>query len=101
MMPCISFEGARTESHGGIFAGHLVEHLERDEVVELVRLAFSRLRPGGVLVVETVNPMCLLTHATFYEDLTRTGPVPPLALKWLAESCGFAPVEHRVLRADT
>ena len=50
--------GRPEESHGGIFAGHLVEHLERGEVVELVRLAFSRLRPGGALVIETVNPMC-------------------------------------------
>ena len=85
--------GRPEESHGGIFAANLVEHLERGEVVELVRLAFSRLRPGGALVIETVNPMCLLTHATFYGDFTRVGPLPPLALKWLAESCGFAPVE--------
>ena len=35
----------------------------------------------------------LLTYATFYGDFTRVGPVPPLALKWLAESCGFTPVE--------
>ena len=38
--------GRPEESHGGIFAAHLVEHLEREEIVELVRLAFSRLRPG-------------------------------------------------------
>ena len=81
------------ESHGGIFAAHLVEHLERGEVVELVRLAWSRLRPGGVLVIETVNPMCLQTLATFSGDFTRGGPVPPPALKWLAESCGFGPAE--------
>ena len=86
-------QGRPRESHGGIFAGHLLEHLDRDEVVELVRLAFSRMMPGGVLVVETVNPMSLHTHATFHEDLTRTGPVPPLALKGLAESCGFAPID--------
>jgi hypothetical protein len=85
--------GCPEGSLGGIFAGRLVEHLERAEVIELVRLAFSRLQPDGVFVVETVNPMCLLTHTTFHEDFTRTVPVPPLALKWLAESCGFAPVE--------
>jgi SAM-dependent methyltransferase len=90
----LNYLRARPEgSHGGIFAGRLVEHLERAEVIELVRLAFSRLQPDGVFVVETVNPMCLLTHTTFHEDFTRTVPVPPLALKWLAESCGFAPVE--------
>jgi O-antigen chain-terminating methyltransferase len=80
-------------SHDGIFAGHVVEHLERADVIELVRLAFSRLRPDGVFVVETVNPMCLLTHTTFGEDFTRTAPASPLALKWFAEACGFAPAE--------
>ena len=85
--------GRPEESQGGIFAGHLVEHLERGEVVELVRLAFSRLRPGGVLVIETINPACLLTYASFYGDFTRVGPVPSPAVKWLAEACGFAPVE--------
>jgi SAM-dependent methyltransferase len=62
-------------SHGGMFAAHLIEHLDRDEIVEFVRLAFSKLRPEGVLVVETV-----------------VGPVPPVALRWLTESCGFASV---------
>jgi O-antigen chain-terminating methyltransferase len=55
-------------------------------------LAFSRLGPGGVLVLEAVNPLCLLTYASFYGDLTRVAPVPPPALQWLAESCGFVSV---------
>jgi hypothetical protein len=90
----LGFLGAQpTGSVGGIFAGHLVERLERREIVEFVRLAFSRLRPGGVLVLEAVNPMCLSAYAGFYEDLTRVAPVPSLALQWLAESVGFVSVE--------
>jgi SAM-dependent methyltransferase len=85
--------GRPERSHGGIFAAHLLEQLEQAEVVEFVRLAFSRLRPGGVLVIEAVNPMCLVTHATYHDNFTRIGPLPPLALKWLTESCGFAPIE--------
>ena len=81
------------ESHGGVFGAHLIEHLERGEIVELVRLAFSRLRPKGILVLETVNPECLLTYTDFYADFGHVAPVPPLALQWLAESCGFVSVE--------
>lgn len=84
--------GCSEGSRGGIFGGYLIEHLEREEIVELVRLAFSRLRPGGVLLLEAVNPLCLLTYAGFYADLTRVAPAPPLALQWLAESCGFVSV---------
>jgi SAM-dependent methyltransferase len=85
--------GRPEESHGGILAAHLLEHLERGHVIDLVRLAFSRLRPGGVLVVATVNPMSLLTYAGFYGDFTHAAPVPAPALEWLAQSCGFASVE--------
>jgi SAM-dependent methyltransferase len=60
----------------GIFAGHPIECVERGEIVEFVRLAFRALRPGGLLVLEAVNP-----------------PVPPLALQWLAESSGFVSIE--------
>jgi SAM-dependent methyltransferase len=89
----LEFLRGRAEgSLDGIFGGYLVEHLERGNVVELVRLAFSRLGPGGLLVLEAVNPSCLLTYAGFYGDLTRVAAVPPLALKWLAESCGFVSV---------
>ena len=85
--------GRPEESHDGIFAANLVEHLERGAVIELVRLAFSRLRPGGALVMATVNPSCLLTYTSFYSDFTHVVPVPPLALEWLARSCGFASIE--------
>lgn len=90
----LGFLGARpVESLGGIFAGHLVERLERHQIGEFARLAFSRLRPDGVLVLEAINPMCLSTYGGFYEDLTRVAPVPPLAVQWLAESVGFVAVE--------
>jgi SAM-dependent methyltransferase len=89
----LHFLSERSEgSLGGIFAARLIEHLERGEIVELVRLTFSRLAPGGVLVVETVNPLCLSTYASFYGDFTRVAPVPPLAMQWLAESVGFVSV---------
>ena len=36
------------------------------------------------------TPSCMLTYAGFYGDFTHVAPVPPLALEWLAQSCGFA-----------
>lgn len=89
----LHFLAERSEgSLGGIFAGHLIEHLGRGEVVEFVRLAFSRLAPEGVLVMETVNPLCVSTDASLYGDSTHVAPVPPNALEWLARSFGFASI---------
>lgn len=79
-------------SCGGIFAGRLVEHLAAAEIAELLELGIRRMRSGGGLVIETLNPMSPTVQATFFEDLTRVRPVPPGALEWLAESWGFAEV---------
>jgi SAM-dependent methyltransferase len=83
------FRGRPEESLDGIFGAHLIEHLKRGEVVELMRLAFSLLRPGGALMLEAVNPLCLSAYPGFYCDVTGGAPAPPAALQWLAESCGF------------
>jgi 2-polyprenyl-3-methyl-5-hydroxy-6-metoxy-1,4-benzoquinol methylase len=83
------------EALGGIFAAQVIEHLPSDHLIRLVRLAFARLRPGGVMLLETINPACLFALSNFYLDPTHTRPVHPETLRWLAESAGFvAEVEY-------
>lgn len=80
----------------GIFCSQVVEHLEPARVPELIRLAHSRLAPGGVLVVETPNPECLAIFAThFYLDPTHQRPVPPALLAFYFEEFGFGQLETR------
>ncbi len=86
-------ERREPESLGGVFAAQVIEHLAPARIVSLVQLAYSRLRPGGVLILETVNPTSLVTFASFYIDFTHVKPVHPLALQSLARSVGFDPTE--------
>jgi O-antigen chain-terminating methyltransferase len=82
------------ESLGGILMAQLIEHLTLDELTELVSLAASRLRPGGVLVAETINPECLTTFAgAFYLDLTHNKPIHPEAARFLWQWAGLGQVE--------
>jgi 2-polyprenyl-3-methyl-5-hydroxy-6-metoxy-1,4-benzoquinol methylase len=92
----IAYLDAQPESSlGGIFAAQVIEHLRTEELTRLVRLAYSRLRPGGVAVLETLNPACLLATTTFTLDFTHLRMVHPLALQWLAQSVGFeADIEY-------
>ncbi len=77
-------------SLGGIFAAQVVEHLEGPQIVVLVKLCHRKLQPGGVLVLETVNPTCLTVFAeSFYMDLTHVRPVHPAALQFVARTAGF------------
>ncbi len=86
------------DSLGGVFSAQVVEHLEPDAIVSLVKLIHRKLGPGGVIVLETVNPECLWTFAaTFYIDLTHRRPVHAKALRFVLECAGFHDVEVRYL----
>ncbi|GAC1441510.1 MAG: hypothetical protein NVSMB51_21680 [Solirubrobacteraceae bacterium] len=82
-------------SLGGVFAAQLIEHLQPHRIVQLMALAHARLRSGGVLLLETVNPQSLMTFAGFYIDPTHVKPVHPLTLEWLARTLGYESVELR------
>ena len=84
-------EGA---SLGGLVAIQVVEHLAPQEVVDLVALAADKVRPGGRVFVETVNPQSLYVFAhAFYLDPTHVRPVHPAYLAFLFREAGFAVVD--------
>jgi O-antigen chain-terminating methyltransferase len=78
----------------GIFLAQVIEHLGPEVLRDLVRTAFLKLAPGGVLLAETVNPQCLTTFSgAFYVDLSHRNPIHPEAARFLWESLGFTRVD--------
>jgi SAM-dependent methyltransferase len=92
-------QGLEDGSLGGIFAAQLVEHLPAQTLVRLLELAAVKLRPGGVLVAETINPLSPLALRNYYADLTHAQPLVPETLELLARQAGFGSVELRYLNA--
>ncbi len=87
-------------SLGGVVSFHVIEHLPADALDRLVRLAWRALAPGGVLILETPNPLSLVVAArNFWLDPTHRRPVHPESLRLLYELAGFDPVERLDLRA--
>ena len=84
-------------SLGGIFLGQVVEHLPAPVLVQALRLATSRLRPGGVLIAETINPLSPIALRNYFADLTHAQPLVPETLELLARQAGFATTEIRFL----
>lgn len=83
-------------SLGGIFCAQVIEHLVPETLIALVRLAYAKLRPGGILLCETPNPACLTVFSgAFYVDLTHVKPIHPEAARFLLEAAGFHTVELR------
>jgi 2-polyprenyl-3-methyl-5-hydroxy-6-metoxy-1,4-benzoquinol methylase len=83
-------------TYGAIVSIQVVEHLPFDVLMDLVDLAVSRLRPGGVLVLETPNPQSLFVLGnTFLLDPTHVRPIHPSLLVFLCERAGFADIDLR------
>ncbi|RPJ84879.1 MAG: class I SAM-dependent methyltransferase, partial [Acidobacteria bacterium] len=83
---------AADQSIGSVFCSHVLEHMRPDAMSALLRLCHDKLVPGGVLVVETVNPCCLSTHASFAADPAHERPLHPDWLAFLLEISGLEPI---------
>jgi O-antigen chain-terminating methyltransferase len=82
----------------GVVSFHLIEHLAPATLDALVREAWRVLRPGGVLVLETPNPLSITVAAShFWRDPTHLRPLHPDAMRLLTEQAGFESVEIRYL----
>jgi SAM-dependent methyltransferase len=88
-------DGLEDGSLGGIFAAQVVEHLPASELARLLELAAAKLRPGGLLVAETINPLSPIALRNYFADLTHAQPLVPETLELLARQSGFASVEVR------
>lgn len=76
-------------SLGAITSLEVVEHMPADALERFLGLARTRLRPGGVLIAETVNPHALFALKAFWLDPTHHHPLFPEVLLTLARIAGF------------
>ena len=79
---------------GGIFSAQVVEHLEAAYLVRLMQEMYRVLRPGGRVVVETINPTSWIAFFSAYlRDVTHRHPLHPDTLEHLLRAGGFRDVQ--------
>lgn len=79
---------------GGIFSSQVIEHLKPSEIVKLIKGAYKNLQAGSPLILETINPMTLVTQTMAYTlDLTHRQYVHPFTIEMLLKEHGFEKVE--------
>jgi O-antigen chain-terminating methyltransferase len=82
------------DSLGGLFASQVVEHLDPAYLARLLETAAHKIRRGGLIVLETINPACWVAFFESYlRDLTHVRPLHPETLKHLLRVSGFATVD--------
>ena len=78
---------------GGLIAIQVVEHLDPDYLMRALDVAYHKLRPGALIVLETINPACWFAFfASYVRDLTHVRPLHPETLTYLLTASGFTRV---------
>ncbi len=83
-------ERAEPTSLGAIFSAQVIEHLGFERLRRFLELSRSRLRPGGLLIAETVNPHSAAALKAFWVDPTHAHPLFPETMLALCALAGFA-----------
>jgi SAM-dependent methyltransferase len=82
---------------GAVVAFQVVEHWAPEAIFAFLREARRALAPGGVLIAETINSDSLSAWRAFFLDPSHVRPVPPEALRFLAEAAGFVDARIELL----
>lgn len=74
---------------GAIFSAQVIEHMSLEQIMDFIRLAHAKLKPGGILIAETVNPHSTAALKNFWVDLSHQRPVFPETAITLCRHFGF------------
>jgi SAM-dependent methyltransferase len=87
-------KGRPDASLDGIFSSQVIEHFEPGYLRRVVAECFRTLKPGGVLLLETINPLSLFALSRIYFlDPTHQRPLHPEYMRYLLENSGFSAVD--------
>jgi hypothetical protein len=67
----------------------VIEHLPYEELLRFYGLGLRKLEPGGLFILETVNPHSVPALKTFWVDPTHQHPLFPEVALALCEISGF------------
>jgi SAM-dependent methyltransferase len=78
----------------GIFSSQVIEHFQPEYLRRVISESFRVLRPGSLLLLETINPLSLFALSRIYFlDPTHQQPLHPEYMRYLLGNSGFSAVE--------
>jgi SAM-dependent methyltransferase len=91
---------ADDRSLGGLIACQVVEHLNNSQLEELMTLCAVKVKSGGRVIFETINPQSVIALSrNFFRDPTHVWPLHPDTLRFIMEMRGLKTVDV-VYRAE-
>ncbi len=83
-------EGQTDGSLGGVIAIQVVEHLRLKDLQHLISLCAKKVRVGGVVLFETINPQSVVAlSSNYFRDPTHIWPLHSDTLSYLMQLGGL------------
>lgn len=86
----LKLQNARPGSLGAVVAAQVVEHLPYAHLLAFLHAVQAALKPGGITILETVNPHSPQAFKHFWVDPSHQHPLFPEVMLQLLRLSGFA-----------
>lgn len=84
------------KSLDGLFAAHVIEHLQLPDLMQLIELCYAKMQFGSHIILVTPNILNIAVSSnTFYMDPTHVNHIHPDVIKFILESYGFRDIQKR------
>ena len=94
----ISYLKKNSEMFDCIIISQVIEHLNFEQLINLIELCKANLNDNGRIIIETPNPETVLVSSyTFYLDFSHIKPIPPIFLQYILVKNGFNVIETKYL----
>jgi SAM-dependent methyltransferase len=77
----------------GLSMFQVIEHFDFKTINDILKVAFKKISPHGVILLESVNPYCPMALGKFYLDPTHARPYAPDLMKFVLEWQNFEKVK--------
>ncbi|WP_096712007.1 MULTISPECIES: methionine biosynthesis protein MetW [Methanohalophilus] len=83
------------KSIDGIFMGQVVEHLNINELFQILKLCYEKLQFGSYIAMSMPNILSVLVSTNLFNmDPTHETYIHPEVIKFLLKSCGFREIQE-------
>lgn len=88
----VSFLKQRSEAYDCVVAIDFIEHFPKQEALEVLDSIYTRLKPGGRLILQTVNAGGPFTGRHRYSDFTHEFSLTATSVNQILEAVSFSDV---------
>ncbi len=85
----VDFLQRHPEQYDVITMNDVLEHIDLEQMIPLLQALYKSLRPGGLIVIKTINSAYPLSNASRYLDLTHTVSFHEKSLTQLLRHVGY------------